>query len=433
MAATTKLIVYNETLREIGGARLANLVDTNTRLTELDGAWDHAVEYVLSQKDWNFARRRATLTGVSDTSFSPYTYRYTKPSDYLRKAWIKSTASDDYQIDHAEIGSVFYGFLSSALIEYVSDTNDNYDPANWPPHFTRCVVLYLAELVAPRLARAGADLLGRFQEKLATALDEADGFEQVFLTNTQIAANRQPVMRRAIEFMGQALAGSVAIHSHTDMLRWHMNQAWGHAVKYVLEQGAWNFATRRVRLTGGSEAVPGDTDNDIIEGYTLAPATEPADSSSLPAISEWQYGHNLPSDFLHKIWVKSDANDIYECEYQFMRDAIYSNQENIVIEYVAWDTDSQDPGEWSANFTEAVAAYLAVLVVPELVTKVDSKGNVKIDHNKLRDGLNEMFLMKLSDAKLRDALQQKPVRMPPGRFVQARLGNWGTANLRRLN
>ena len=432
MAATTKLIIFNETLREIASQPLLNLSTANTRLQELEGAFNHAVEYTLSKLDWGFARRRATLTGVSDSSFPPHTYRYTKPSDYLRKCWIKLAAGNPQQIVHAEVGAVFYGYEPTALIEYVSDHADNYDPANWPPHFTRVMVLYLAQLVAPKLARAGSGDVGMLEGKMQATLAEAEGFEAVFLVNTQIAANRLPVMRRALEFMGQALAGSVSVMSHADKLRWHMNESWDHCLKYVLELGAWNFATRRVTLTGGSEPVPGTISDDIIEGYSLPPAEEEAEDTSLPDMAGYDYGYNLPADFLHKIWIKGDANHELECEHQFMRDAVYTNREPVVMEYIAWDDDSTDPGEWSANFTEAVAAYLALTVSPELVIEQGAK-SVRINANDIRQKLEAVWRDKLSDAKLRDAIQQHPQTMPVGSFVRARRGSIGTSGLRRLN
>lgn len=434
MATTNKLIVFNDVLREIASQPLLNLTTPNTKLQELSGAFDHAVEYQLSKLDWGFARRRATLTGISDSSFPPYTYRYTKPSDYLRKCWIKLDASDEQQISHAEVGAVFYGFEPTALIEYVSDHADNYDPANWPPHFTRCAVLYLAQLVAPKLARAGSGDVGMLEGKLQAALAEAEGFEAVFLINTQIAANRLPVMRRALEFMGQALAGSVAVMSQADKLRWHMNQSWDHCLKYVLELGAWNFATRRAILTGGSLAAPGDVEEEIIEGYSLPPAEEPEADETLPAISEFDYGYNLPADFLHKIWIKADANHDLECPHKFMGiKAVYCDYQPVVLEYVAWDDDTTDPGNWSANFLEAMAAYLALTVSPELVIEQGAK-NIRIAANDIRQKLEAVWMDKLSDAKLRDAIQQYPERLPVGSFVRARRGSIGTTGmLKRLN
>ena len=115
-----------------------------------------------------------------------------------------------------------------------------------------------------------------------------------------------------------------------------------------------------------------------------------------------------------------------------MRDCVYTNVEPVVMEYVALDDDSQDPDQWSANFTEAVAAYLALLAVPSLLVVSGSKGP-KVDANSIRDRLEAQFRDKLSDAKLRDAIQQEPKRLAPGRFLRARLGSSGTSNIRRFN
>lgn len=421
MASTTKLIVWNAALRELGGAALANTSDVNTRQFELAGAWDHAVEHALALEDWGFARRRSSLSGVSDTSYPPYTYRFAKPSDFLRKCWLKTNADEEYQVDHAEVAAVFYAQVTSGLLEYVSDDAANYDPANWPPHFTRVVTLSLASLVAPKLARAGSGEVGMLDGKMQATLDEAKSKEALFLTNGQLPVARQPVFRRAIEFLGQELAGSVAIHAQADKLRWAMNRAWPHAVKYVLEMGAWNFATRRATLTGGTELVPGGVESDIIEGYVVAPATEPEAAADLPDMAGFDYGFALPVNFLHKIWIKPDASSTFECSHQFMGSAVYTNVMPVVLEYIANDDDAMNPANWSANFLEAVAAYLALMVTPELVIEQGRK-SARITANDLRGKLESVFLAKLSDAKMRDAMQQEPKALPPGRFVRARMG-----------
>lgn len=432
--ATDKLFVWNAALREIGSAPLANTTDANTRQFELNAAWTHAVDNVLAMEDWGFARRRSALTGTSDTSFPPYVYRFSKPTDYLRKCWVKTSASDEAQIDHAEIAAVFYGMQSTALLEYVSDTADNYDPANWPPHFIRVVTLHIASLVSGKLARAGAGDIGMLDGKLQSALQIARDQEAVFLTNVAIPSNRLPVMRRALEFIGQQLAGSVAIHAHTDMLRWHMNRSWDHALKYVLEQGAWNFASRRIMLSGGSETVPGgETLDDIIEGYSVGPATETESDELSPDVAGWSYGYLLPDGFLHKIWIRADANHDLECRHQFMSNAVYTSVQPVILEYVALDADSTNPENWTANFLEVVAAYLALLVVPSIKVEAGPKGAPAIKVNEMREKLERAYLAKLSDAKLRDAIQQEPKRPPPGRFVQARWGSLGSTSVRRYN
>lgn len=427
MATTSKLIVYNDALRELSAAPLANLVTTNTRLTELNGAFDHAVEYILSRADWNFARRRETLTGVSDTSYPPYTHRYTRPTDYLRKVWFKLQARDPHQIDHAEAAAVIYGYESSALLEYISDHADNYDPVNWPPHFTRCIVIYLALLTGPKLAGADSETNGLWT-KLQQALAEAEAHEVVFLTNAQIPANRQPVMRRALEMIGQVMSGSVAVHSQSDKLRWAMNESWDHTLKFVLEAAQWNFATRRALMTGGAVAVPSETYGEIVEGYASGTATETA-STDLPDVDGWDYGHYLPDDFLHKIWIKADANDLEETPHQFMKDAVYVNVENVVLEYISDDDDAIDPGNWTAGFLEAVAARLALTVAPELTVEETGKGRSKVVATNARQSLSALYDRALSDARNRDAIQQYPVSLPPGRFARARLGSLYTRRL----
>lgn len=427
MAATTKLIVYNEALRELAVSPLVNLVTVNTRLTELNGAFDHAVEYVLARMDWNFARRRATLTGVSDSSYPPYTYRYARPSDYLRKVWVKTAASDPHQIDHAEAGANLFGFLSSALIEYISDSSEQYDPANWPPHFTRCISLYLALLTGPKLAGSDERTSGIYS-RLERALSEAEAFEVVHLTNTQIPSVRQPVLRRAIEIIGQQLSGSIAVHSQADKLRWSMHSSWDHSLKYLLEMGQWNYATRRALLTGGAQPVPGDTYGDIVEGYASGTPSEDT-SSDLPDMDGWEYGHVLPTDFVTKIWLKADATHINECPHQFMKGAVYTNEESVVLEYISNDDDALDPETWSAAFLEAMAARLALSVVPELVIEETGKGRSRVTPTGMRNTLQAYWERALSDARSLDAVQQYPVDLPPGRWATARRGS--TSLIRR--
>lgn len=431
MAATTKLIIYNEVLRELRITYpLANLTTENPRLNELDGAFDHAVEYVLASADWSFARARSTLSGTTSTAFTPYTYSYTRPSDWLRTAWIKTNAYDDAEVDYAEVGSTIYGFLDTVLIEYISDASTSYDPANWPPHFSRSIVLYLAYLTAPSLARAGDDAQQKFWSQYQTAELTAQEFEANSLINEQIPVNRHPVMRRSLEFLGHVLQGSKPIHNQTAKLRWAMNRSWDHAVRYCLEQGAWNFASRRVRLTGGTEPIPGDTIDDIIEGYSLGPATEPADAEDLPDMSEYDYGFILPSDFLHNIWVRADANDLLESEFQFLRDVVMANYETIIMEYVSNDSDAVNPDNWPATFLEAVAAYLAVMVAPELVIEGEGGARQKMTATGAKEGLERIYQSKLGDAKRKDAIQQRRKRLPPGSFARARMG--GNTRLGRL-
>ena len=435
MAATTKLIVFNDVLREHGTHPLADLVTANTRLQELNGAFNHAVEYLLGRVDWNFARRRATLTGVADTSFSPYTHRYARPTDYLRKLWIKKAATDEFQIEHAEVAAVFYGYETGALIEYVSDHADNYDPANWPPHFTRCVVLYLALLTGPKLARLGPDDAGAAYQKLDMALAEAERAEAVYAPSARVASERLPVMRRAMEIMGQVYSGSMPIHAQSDELRYQMNLAWDDAVSYILEAAAWNFATKRALLTTGADAgdvMPGDEVGGIIEGYSVEGDSGDGESPfDQYAFAGYQFAWYLPDDFRHKIWLKRHASHDTEVDYQIVRDAVFTNHDPCVLEYIAEDAWTTDPAHWPFTFRETMAARLAFMVVPDLVIEQSGKGT-RVKADGLRDKLDAYFNRALGDAKIKDAIQQAVKTIPHGRFARARMGS-GTSSHRRWN
>lgn len=517
--ARTLLAVYNDALREISAGPLANTTTGNASLTELNNAFPGAVGYLLAQADWNFAMRRATLYGIADTTgFPPYTYRYLRPSSFLRKHWIKVAAGDEFPTDHAQVGSSFYGFDATALIEYVSSQADNYDPDNWPPQFSCVVSIYLAYLVAPKLARAGDDVLGPLWSKFQGTLGEAIEQEAVFYTNAQIETERLPVMRRAIEFLGQQVQGSISLYSHTDKLRWHMSKAWDHAVRYCLEQGAWNFATKRALLsdgTDGDDTIASIQGDNLIEGYSVteshtvtltvaAPAViswvghdleaetpvaftttgalptglavgtvyyvlatglaadsfqvsetlngaavntsgtqsgvhtasvveiDDADDSSVPDLAGFTFGHALPDDFRHKVWIKRDANNDLEIPHQIVRDHIFVNDDPVVLEYIAEDSWTTDPDNWPASFLEVVASYLAVMVAPEFVIEQGGDGKRKMSAPQVRDKLQGLYVLKLSDAKAKDAIQQYPKIIPAGSFVRARAGsNYYARNMRR--
>jgi hypothetical protein len=283
----------------------------------------------------------------------------------------------------------------------------------------RDMIEALALLVAPKLARAGDDA-DKLYKKLDAALGDAESAEAVPVSSASIATERLPVMRRALEIMGQDLAGSVALHSNVDMLRWAMDKAWTQAVKYVLCQGAWNFATKRVSLYNGADGetyIPAEGVGGIVEGYSVGPA----DDDDIEPVSGFDFGYLLPESFLHKIWIKETADGRYEIAHQQLGAYMFTNYDPCVMEYIAYDDYTSDPDNWPTLFLDAVAAYLALSVAPSLVIQQAGKG-MRVTPNGLRADLERIWMRKLSDAKIKDAIQQYPKIIPPGRFVQARAG-----------
>lgn len=407
MATTTRLIVYNEALREIGALPLGNDTTPDPRLLALSGAWDHAVEYTLGRMDWNFARRRAVLAGVADATYPPFTYRYARPAGYLRKCWIKAAPSDEFQIDHTESGVLIYGFLPSAVIEFMSDDATNADPANWPPQFTRCMALYLALLVAPKIGRAGDDDTAKaLWQKLSGALEEASGQEVAFSTNKQIAADRLPVMRRALEMIGHVLTGSTMTQSQTDYMRWAMDKAWADCVEFVLAQAPWNFALRRATLTGTADT-------------TFAP---------------YAFRYARPADYIRRSWLKLTPTDAFEADYGEFGNVFRGYAASLVLEYTASDAAALSPESWTPQFREAIACYLAMQASGRVTLSDGEGGNVQAAASKVRDELGKQFQAYLEAAKTIDvttfsdkniAAERLPVMRRAIEFIGQALAGFG--------
>lgn len=431
MAYTDKLVIYNDVLRSIGGHPLANLTTANTALQELEGAFPHAVEYMLAKIDWNFARRRATLTGVASSAVPPYTYSYALPSDFLRRVWVKKDAADEFDVEHAQIGAAIYGFETTALMEYITDHADVYSPATWPPHFTRCMVIYLGLLVGPKLARFGdADVKSAYG-LLNAAMADAETAEAVYVNNAAVPVARNPVLRKALDFLGQALAPGLLTASQVQLFRWQMSKGWDHALKWCLEQGAWNFATKRMKLSSPfdpDEVMPGGEFASIVEGYSVD--GDPDTATALPTISDYDYGFALPDDFVHKLWIKADVAHQDECPYQIIRDMIFTDFETCVLEYVATDEWISDPSHWPATFLEFMAAYLALSVAPEIAVEDGGRG-ARVKAAGVREKLDLLLERKKADAKTKDAAQQYPQALSLGNYARARFGSGGYG--RRLN
>lgn len=231
--------------------------------------------------------------------------------------------------------------------------------------------------------------------------------------------------------LGQQIAGTTLVNSRIDELRWAMDKAWTHSLRYLLEQGAWNFAAKRAVFQNGANGddnIPTENVTGIIEGYSV----EPAISTTPPAISSYSYSFPLPADFRHKIWIKSSVSHDFECGHQRLGGFMFTSHDPCIMEYVAEDAFTTDPANWPATFMEAMASYLAFTVAPELVVDDSGKGG-RIMAPQLRDKLEGLYLRKLSDAKTKDAIQQEPRTIPLGRFARARMGQIGTTSIRRYN
>jgi hypothetical protein len=263
------------------------------------------------------------------------------------------------------------------------------------------------------------------QQQFTAQLEAARIAEASQHQTKSIPAARRPVMRRAMEIMGQQLSGFTVTNDTTSRIQWQMNLSWAHSVRSVLAQGAWNFATKRALYEDGAtgdENVPTDSLSGVGEGYSVEPDSSTA--STTTPISGYDVSFPLPSDFVHKIWLKSTPDNDAECVHQFMGDYVFLNYDSAIMEYVAENSYTTDPANWPPLFLDAVAAHLALSVAPEMALEVSGGRGGKVVATGLPARLDGAFQRMLSQAKNNDAIQQYPTQISPGRFVRARAGGY---------
>lgn len=162
------------------------------------------------------------------------------------------------------------------------------------------------------------------------------------------------------------------------------------AVRYCLEQGYWNFATRTIKI----EATP-SLEPDF--GYTYA-FTKPLDFVQLTSIS-------LDEFFTIPLNNYSDEDSYW-----------FANHDVLYISYISDDVDyGASLGNWTETFTRFVELYLAYRAAPQITH----------DNTVVRDIEDKMKRAMLS-AKTKDAVNQGAKMTPLGALASARLNGRGS-------
>ena len=156
------------------------------------------------------------------------------------------------------------------------------------------------------------------------------------------------------------------------------------AVRYLLEQGNWNFAMRAVEIDSSDDVDPAF-------GWSFAFA-KPTDLVRLNQISS-EETFNLPLN-----------------QYELEGSYIYANVDPLYLRFVSDDTDwGGDLSKWSPSFALYAGSWLG--------TQIASRLTSNLDLEKLEKRLKRLLV----DAQSKDALQER-TRFPP-------LGNWASSRM----
>jgi hypothetical protein len=148
--ATTKTAIINRALTKLGSRQVTNIDTDNTvESRTMLNLYDMALENILSETLWTFAKRRSLLATTTDTvvfnsSKESLNIVYQRPVGCVRIFSVNDIGADWYEEDDKIISDttglgILYTFL-------------NTNPATYPPYFATCFSdLLAAEACFPLL------------------------------------------------------------------------------------------------------------------------------------------------------------------------------------------------------------------------------------------------------------------------------------------
>lgn len=197
-------------------------------------------------------------------------------------------------------------------------------------------------------------------------------------------ADRLSIYRGALTLLGGANISSL---SEDIPAKRALDAAWTNSVAYMLEQGMWNFAIRTIELPYSEDVEP---------------------------LFGFRHAFSKPDDWLRTVSIAETADfweglRRYEDETQYW----HADQETIFVRYVSNDEAyGWNVGAWRQTFSKALEAYLAF---ESALPVASDRGN--------RSDVFTLFKQRLSDAKSKDAVDERVRMKPPGRWTRSRLGN----------
>lgn len=175
----SKTSLANLALQALGrGKEISNLTtDKSEEAGAVRRVYDHALDLVLREWDWPFARRTATLALVEENPNDRWAYSYRVPSDciYARKIWSQLRRDNEYTKIKFEISGDASGWLlftdeAEAILVYTSRVTTT---SHFPNEFVEAFSLRLAYQAAPRIMRGKRTLRRQLMAEYQAAIGKA--------------------------------------------------------------------------------------------------------------------------------------------------------------------------------------------------------------------------------------------------------------------
>lgn len=406
------------------------LTSTSTSVSEpavnaLADVYSGAVQYMLEQAQWNFAKKSTSIAGSTASAGMGYAYGYTKPTDLVRFVSVSASTAYYPPVEHYEEDvSKLYGSDSTLYATFTSNsTSYGLNLAAWPETFAKATEAYLAKLVAPNLADFGKEDLDRIDGEFERRLAIAKAKDAINQTSRVVASSREDVYQGALRLIGfrplqrfgdaavQARLASLMpqgedkgvgrpLNTETVELtaRRMLDEVWDNAVAHVIQHGLWNWAQRSVAIDAATDVEPSF-------GFSCA--------------------FEIPDDFVRVVQIA--GNDLFfPALDDFLQEGGYLNASvnPLYLIYVSNDTDrGTDMNIWPRSVKKVLEAYLALELGPTILPQLFSSS---VAQARLT-GLGVTMKLALRDAKSKDAMDQPPGKEAPGRLMRSRTAWRGNA------
>jgi hypothetical protein len=409
--ATTQITVCNQALDMIGSAAIATIADANVRAEVCARAFPQAVDRVLRDFPFDFAKKRVAL--VAAAAVMGWTNAYTLPTDFVSLRQLNDIEIPDEPGDYYEIqGTLLLTDEVTANIKYVRrpvaatawDLTAMLAVAD--PEFVDLLATLLASRIAPALRADGTSealkFLQLYEQGLA-ALKAKEGDERKSVRyDPATQAAQLLVCNQALDLLGEdPIASLTEANPRADAANRNFTQT----LVRVLREAYWNFAKYRA---------------------TLVAAANPSFG--------WARAFTLPADFVSFFQLNGTdgwPGDYYEIE----GGLLFTDETAADIQYIRKPTAA---GPWTVAsmlavadpiFVDLVALLLAAKMAP--ILRKDAVESVKKDGTQVlrKDGTQEalrlmqLYAQTLTAAKMKDANERKAVRYDPAsesRFVASR-------------
>lgn len=412
----TVLSIYNASLRMLREGRLSATSDDIPARYLLDDAIDDAKASVLERGQWNFASRSTSIAG-SASSNRGFSYRFTKPTDFVRLIAISESSSYYPPAEkYDEDATYWYSNATTIYVTYVSDdASYGGDLTKWPETYADVVAAFLAVEIGPTLTKSEA-IIKRAEALYEDAMSLALAKDAINRTVRVVSSSTEAIYREALRLVGRRLLTNFdddfiarrivdrngepdtgqsqgrapqapADDAYMEMkLRRLLDECYDEIVAYLLSEGLWNFGQRTVALE--------------------------YETSIEPAFG-YQYAFEIPTDLVRIVAI-SQNGELFPPLNDYLEEGDYyhTNCSVLYLQYVSNHVSyGLDTAKWTASFKKALAAHLAVEIAPTARLSATAINALKVDAN-----------MRLKNARTKDAMDQSIMQMPSGRLVNSRGG-----------